>query len=480
MLLIGEGSKLVDQISPRWPHLLLALAILIALSPTPIPEPVVGSLRSATIALDVGRLDEALNLIDHAMAFDYALEGLNLKAAEIALAIDEPLQALNYLKRASLNTPRESIECLRSRALLAIGNLEQARMVWSEVGETCPNSVPFLFTLAQAYLRDNDPISARSILEQLLLIEPHHADGLYSFALITSSIDPQDALPVLLRIDALSPGSKPLSNALIQAIESAKSYNDPSYTLAQVGQTFARHGEWQMATWAFQNALTLNPEYIEARAYLGLALDRSGQDGLHYLMSAIEATEDVALPRIFLAMHWQELGHPELALQQLDIASRIDPNNPAINAELGAIYAAQGDTRSAIAAYRQATDLAPNDPRFWKLLAQFSLANEIEVSTLGLPAARNAVVLDPSDPASLDALGYAHFLVGNLRLCERILYHAITLAPQSADVHYHIGLLRYAQGEDQKARAAFSIAILLNPEGPIGQLAARILANIRP
>jgi tetratricopeptide (TPR) repeat protein len=475
---MGEVSRLFDQITPRWPHLLLTFAILIALSPTPIPEPVVGSLRSANIALDAGRLDEALDLIDHAMAFDFALEGLSLQAAEIALAADEPLRALNYLNRSS---PYASVEgCLRSRALLSIGNLDQATMAWREVGETCPEAVPFLYTLAQSYLEEDDPISARSIFEELLSMEPLHEDGLYSFALIISSSDPLDALPFLLRVDAQSPGTKPLANALIQTIEGAIEFDDPSYTLAQVGQTFARRGEWQMAIWAFQNALIQNPEYIEARAYLGLALDRSGQDGLQHLMDTIAAASDAALPRVFLAMHWQELGQPEIALQQLDIASRLDPTNPAVNAELGSVYAALGDTRSAIAAYRQATDLAPNDPRFWKLLAQFSLTNEIEVPTLGLPAARNAVVLNPNDAASLDALGYAHFLAGNFRLSERLLWHAIQLAPKRADIQYHLGLLRYTQGEDQKARAAFSMAVLLDPGGPIGQLADRILTNIRP
>ena len=475
---MGEVSRLFDQITLRWPHLLLALAILVALSPTPIPEPAVGSLRSANIALDAGRLDEALNLIDHVMAFDHALEGFYLRAAEIALTADDPLRALNYL---NLSSPLASVQgCLRSRALLAIGNLDQAATTWRKTGETCPNAIPFLDTLAQAYLQEDDPISARAIFEELLSLEPLHEDALYSFALITSSSNPEEALSYLLRIDALSPGAKPLSNALIQTIESALALGDPSYTLAQVGQTFARHGEWQIATWAFQNALTLNPEYIEARAYLGLALDRSGRDGLQYLMKAVEAANSAALPRIFLAMHWQELGQPEIALQQLEIASQLEPTNPAVNAELGSVYSALGDTRSAIAAYRQATDLAPKDSRFWILLAQYSLTNEIEVPTLGLPAARNAVVLNPNDPTSLDALGYAHFLLGNFRLSERLLWHAINLEPQRADIQYHMGLLRYAQGEDQKARAAFSIAILLDPGGPIGQLADRILINLRP
>jgi tetratricopeptide (TPR) repeat protein len=472
---------LIEQLTPRWPHLLITLAILVALSPTSIPQPVAGSLRSANIALEDGRLGLALQYIDHSLGFEPALTGLNLQAAEIALAADKPLQALIYLDRAPSLPSQNHIEgCLRSRALLAIGNLEQATTAWENAGKSCPDTITFLYKLAQAYLKEDDLVKTRSILEELISIEPLHEDGLYCLSLITASIEPEDALPYLLRIEALSPGARPLSIALIQAIEDALSYDEPSYTLAQVGQTFARYGEWEMATRAFQNALALKPDYIEARAYLGLALDRSGRDGLEHIMTAIEAARNAALPRMFLAFHWQGEGQPDLALNQLNIASQFDPTNPAIAAELGAIYAALGDTRSAIAAYRLATDLAPEDPRYWNLLAQYSLTNEIEVRTLGLPAARNTVILAPNDPASLDALGYAHFLVGNFHLSDRLLWRAMNLTPQKAEIQYHIGLLRYAQEDIQRARAAFTMAIQLDPDGLIGQLAERVLINIRP
>jgi tetratricopeptide (TPR) repeat protein len=472
---------LIEQLKPRWPHLLITLAILIALSPTPVPQPVAASLRFANVALQDGQLDLALQHIDQAVSFEQALTGLHLQAAEIALAAEEPLQALIHLNRTPSLTSQSHIEgCLRSRALLAIGNLEQAITAWESAGKNCLDTIPFLYTLAQAYLKQDDLVTARSFLEELLSIEPLHEDSLYSLSLIMASIEPENALPYLLRVEALSPGAKPLSNSLVQAIEDALTYGEPSYTLAQVGQTFARYGEWEMATRAFQNALTLNPEYIEARAYLGLALDRSGRDGLEHIITAIEAARNAALPRMFLAFHWQGQGQPDLALEQLEIASQLDPTNPAIAAELGSIYASLGDTRSAIAAYRHATDLAPEDPRYWNLLAQYSLTNEIEVQTLGLPAARNAVVLDPKDPASLDALGYAHFLAGNFRLSDRLLWRSMNLAPQRADIQYHVGLLRYAQEDIRRARAAFTMAILLDPDGLIGQLAERVLINIRP
>jgi tetratricopeptide (TPR) repeat protein len=472
---------LIEQLKPRWVHLLIALVILVALSPTSIPQPVAASLRSANVALEDGRLGLALQYIDQSLGFEPALAGLHLQAAEIALAADEPLRTLIYLDRAPSLPSQNHIEaCLRGRALLAIGNLEQAIMSWENAGKSCPDTITFLYTLAQAYLKEDDLVTARSILEELVSLEPHHEDGLYCLSLITASIEPEDALPYLLRVEALSPGARPLSMALIQAIEDARSQDEPSYTLAQVGQTFARYGEWEMATRTFQNALALKPDYIEARAYLGLALDRSGQDGLEQIMTAIEAAENAALPRMFLAFHWQGQDQPDLALEQLNIASQLDPTNPAIAAELGAIYAALGDTRSAIAAYRHATDLAPEDPRYWNLLTQYSLTNEIEVRNLGLPAARNAVILAPKDPAPLDALGYAHFLVGNFHLSDRLLRRAMNLAPQEAEIQYHIGLLRYAQEDFQRARAAFAMAIQLDPDGLIGQLARRVLVNIQP
>ena len=472
---------MIDRLEIPWLHILVALVLLVIIGPTPIPQPMVTPICSAIVALESGRPDSALDFLNVAMDFEPALEGLHPQAAEIALAAGEPLAALQHLEaEASRASSDTTLACLRSQALLAIGNTAEAASIWREVDEICPRPTHFLQDLARAYLNENDPTAAQTILEELAFIDPTDPDIRMSLAVVTATISPEIALQHLRLANDLSSNGNSLALDLVRAIEDARPADDRSYSLAQVGQTLVRHGEWTSAVWAFQHALELNPEYLEARAYLGLALDRAGQNGLESLNAVVNTIPTAALPRIFLALHWQAMNQPDRARQQLEIAARLDPTNPAVPAELGAAYAALGDIRPAIAAFRRATELAPEDPRFWLLLAQFSTANEIEVQTLGLPAARNAFVLKPDDPAATDTLGYAHLLLGNLHLADRLLWRAINLEPHRAASQLHLGLLRQAQGDLIRARASLKMAIQLDQDGSTGQLARRVLVHISP
>ncbi len=99
-----------------------------------------------------------------------------------------------------------------------------------------------------------------------------------------------------------------------------------------------------------------------------------------------------------LGLHWQQAGQPQQAIPYLERAVALDPGSSALLAELASAQAASGDLQLALEGYRMAAELEPADPVFWRLLASFSIAREIEMAETGLPAARNAAVLDVDDP----------------------------------------------------------------------------------
>lgn len=475
------AQQLFKHLTTRWPHVVLTFVLLVGFSPTPIAHPVATSLRSAKVAIEGNRLDVAVELLESAMAFEPALGALHLQAAEIALAADKPQKTLDHLDAAaSLYLPNNANSCLSKHAHLALGNISEIVDNIEYIIRTCSVPTQFLQDLAQAYLNEDNPLVAQSLLKKLSSIKPSDPNITFSLAIVTATIKPDEALAHLRQVNSLTANGNPLSIELINTIEDAAYYSDLSYSLAQVGQALARYSKWTPAAWAFQHALELDPEYIEVRAYFGLALDRAGKDGLRELEAAINATPSAVLPRIFIAQHWLAQDQPQKAKQQLEIAARLDPENPAVSAELGAVYAALGDVRSAINAYRFATELAPDNPSFWLLLAQFSLNNEIEVQSLGLAAARNSVALNPDDHAALDILGYAHVLLNNLVLADRLLSRAVDLQPHRAATQLHLGLLRHAQGETNLAQAALEMALMLDPDGNIGQMAKRILTSSYP
>jgi tetratricopeptide (TPR) repeat protein len=137
-----------------------------------------------------------------------------------------------------------------------------------------------------------------------------------------------------------------------------------------------------------------------------------------------------------------------------------------------------GEIEIAIEAYRIATELSPQDSTFWIVLAQASLNHEFHVATMGQPAARNAVALEPDNALAVDALAYSYYLLGDFDYADRLITKAIELDPFNPSIQYHLGLLRASQNQYQGTIAAFEMAVQLDPDGSIGEMARRALETI--
>jgi tetratricopeptide (TPR) repeat protein len=181
-----------------------------------------------------------------------------------------------------------------------------------------------------------------------------------------------------------------------------------------------------------------------------------------------------------LGLYWQEAGEPGKARAYLQRAADLDADNAAFRASLAAAQAASGDVQAALATFLQAAQIEPATPVFWELLADFSLARRLEVAETGLPAARNAAALQPASAKSLDTLGYAHLLLGNYALAERLLVRAISLDPLSASARLHYGLLLRALVREAEAAAQLQAASGLGGNTPTGEMARRALLPLGP
>jgi tetratricopeptide (TPR) repeat protein len=205
-----------------------------------------------------------------------------------------------------------------------------------------------------------------------------------------------------------------------------------------------------------------------------------GRDGLPELLAAAEADPEAMLPHILIGMYYLEIGEAEEALHELETAADLDSTNPAVLAQLGAALDSVGDVDQAIMAYRSATALVPDNPDFWLLLAQYALAKEIEIETVGLQAARNAVALRARNAAGLGVLGYGYYLIENYTMSERLLDKSVRIDPSLPLTHYYLGLLRLAQGQTSRARSALELAVMLDPGGAVGKMAELALDYASP
>jgi Flp pilus assembly protein TadD len=467
---------MLEKFRQHWQTLTITILLLLALSPSPIALPFLHPLQTAQASLKSGDLEIARCQLESAIEFERALAVLHLDAAELAFDVDDMNSATSHLDALEIqNLPSHEAYCLRQRVNIRVEESPELDNTWQDLIRNCPEIIIGIEQLALERLASNDLDETLRIFEALTKTASLNAETEEFYAYAQAAMAPADSMPLLQTLARRADQTPQLAIDLILAIESSSKEPSPTYTLAQVGLTFARHGRWKFAISSLERVLELDPDFHEARAYLGLSKDQTGQSGLDDLLAATDALPDQALPHVFLALHWLGVDEEEQAREALTIAAQLDPFNPAIAAQLGDVYTGLGDLITASAAYRQAADLDPKNPAFWLLLARFSNQYEVDIHSLALPAARNAVALSTREAAPIAELAHTHFLLGNNILAERLLRRAVMLDPYNAQTQYYLGLLFDTQGDRSGAWAAMQLASYLYAPESYQALAKRWL-----
>jgi tetratricopeptide (TPR) repeat protein len=342
--------------------------------------------------------------------------------------------------------------------------------------------------LLKAHRSMDDYQAAIADLQALTALQPLDAHLQYQLGLLLATQQPESALAHLAQA-AVSEAS--LANpveSIRRAVTNARISDDPAYALLASGRALAAIGEWELAVEAFHQATLARPDYAEAWAYLGearqhfIGKDNSApaQNGLPDLQKALVLDPKSLAANIFLALYSERLGRFDQALDVLHTAIQLDPRNPVLQSELGNTQALLGDLPSALESYQGAVDLAPLDPQYLRLMAEFSLKYEYHVREIALEAARQAVLMAPHDPATLDLMGQVLIKLGDDLNAERFLDQAIQAAPNYAPAHLHLGFLYLVRGDNTRASQELNLAGTLAPGSPTADQSKTLLQSYFP
>jgi tetratricopeptide (TPR) repeat protein len=365
-------------------------------------------------------------------------------------------------------------------AYLGKGDTQSALAQWERALADDPKDDGLLARLSNQYEAAGRYADAIAVLNQLTQARPNDSTVYYRLALLTAATVPDEAPARLAVVASIAPDLAPATKTLIDAIQAGQATGDRAYVFGKVGYALIQLGEWRLAEEALTHAVTLNAQYADAFAYLGLARDRQKKDGLDAYQTAVKLAPQSPLAQYLLGLHWRRAGNSDTALPYLLAAQKLDPQNPAIAAEIGGAYAALGDLANGEIWLTQAIKLDDKNPQWWLLLARFYMDNEYHVAELGLPAARMAVGLDAKSGPAADALGYALVLTGDLDNGEKMLQKALTLGGESASTYYHLGILYARQNRTPEAETALKHALALDPDGFYGGLALKALGTFTP
>ncbi len=464
--------------------LLRELLVLIALSVLIFaPRPLSGllDLAQARRAVIAGHYAEA------AFAYQSAAERLPWqpslweRAGVAAMKGNEIQEALSSLEKARAH------RALSGEGWLALGDLyeqdkdpEAALSADQQASVHGADAAAVQMRMERLERSQGDFASAGGAARLWVLAAPKNAQAHYQLGQLLMASQPEDALAELGKAAQLDPKLDAPVASLRASLSPALQVNDRSYELVVAGRALASLGEWDLAAEAFRSATSARADYAEAWAWLGEANQHIGKDGLTELQRAVALNPDSALVQSLYGIYWQRQGQAVQALKAFQNAVNLEPQNAAWQVAVGSAYEQSGNLVAALGAYQLAVALAPSDAMTWRALAAFSVNYNSDVAGTGLPAVQHLLSLAPDDWQSYDIAGLASFDLENWKDAEQQFSKAVQLAPSQVAPRLHLGMAFLLGGDQESALKNLVAVSTLDPAGPAGEQAIRLLDRYFP
>lgn len=369
------------------------------------------------------------------------------RVGRLKLNLGKTNEAIEAFKRAqSLGTLDSQGRLWMADAFLSSGNEDQARNLLRGLDEKKD-----VFILMQAFSLQKELNDTDGVLETLnkaYELDPGNSELNYQLGVLLVAQDP-DAAVKHLRVAENAPNRELFSQNLIDLIEGTEEINESSERFIFIGQALSQAVEWGAAERAFQKAIEISQENAEGWALLGETRQQLGEDGSQALERAMQLDPNGELVNGLTALFYRRKGKTDAAVFYLEKALKKNPQAAVWEIEIGNALAGAGHLEKALEHYQKAIEIDPADWVSWRALAVFCFTRNYQVSTTGLQAARQALVIYPDSPALLDLMGTGKMMLADLDSAERFFLQADALDPNQAAILIHLGQLYIARGDKQ-------------------------------
>ncbi|MCX5864198.1 MAG: tetratricopeptide repeat protein [Deltaproteobacteria bacterium] len=286
---------------------------------------------------------------------------------------------------------------------------------------------------------------AEKIYEEILSINPHHAETLHAQAILACQRRQYVAAVALFR----------------QAIQ--EDCAKPAYHF-NLGNAFKDSGLLAEAVPCYGEALRLKPDYCEALNNLGTALQ--GQDkfteAVAAYQQALQIKPNYAEALYNLANSLRSLDRLPEAIVCLQQAMQIKENFSEVYNCLGNIFQEQGKSEAAIGCFRHALHIVPTVAEYHFNLAK-ALKDQGQLDE-AIVCYQKVIELMPSSASAYNNLGNALSGCGRMPEAEICLRQALELKPDYAEAHSNLAIIQFAQGRAAEAEACYRRALELLPD----------------
>jgi tetratricopeptide (TPR) repeat protein len=459
---------------------------------------------------EVGRLAESEYLLDQVLAVQPESNQVLLFAGLVKLDLGKTDEASVLLERLAVRDP-QSLWARLGRAIVQRnrGQLAQARVELETLVKVSPDWPLAHLHLGQTLLMQRQRDLALKAFEQAERTSKDYGYVRLRVArILLAGGYPDPAIEraqSLLSNPAVAPAARGL---LVQAYLARKepeqaervlrdavgATRDDTTAVLQLGQFYLTRGRPREALAQFDRAATIRPDAPQpqagrAEAYAALnepgpsvaAAERfvviQGQspDSLLFLATInqrlgrnadAEKAYRQALAKapkhlgamLRLAALYDRMGRSAEAVKLLDEAAAAHPESTLPYLDLGAMLQRNGRDEAAISAYREGLRRGPDDPLLLNNLA-YVLAQTPsslpEAATLSERAYKRA----PRNAAIVDTHGWILYQQGSADRALPLLEEAARLAPSTAEIQYHLGVVYAHLGRRAEARRALEQAL---------------------
>ncbi|MCX6580433.1 MAG: tetratricopeptide repeat protein [Candidatus Aminicenantes bacterium] len=197
--------------------------------------------------------------------------------------------------------------------------------------------------------------------------------------------------------------------------------------------------EYNLAIPEFQKAIEKEPANAELYFYLGMCCKEEHNTGaVEAFQKAIDLKPDYIDAHVNLGVVYINLSMYQKAAEVLREAVKLDPNYAEALLKLGLAYAMAKEFRAAVNVLKKAADINMDARAYYALGMSYVGLN---MFSEGIKALDSSLDLDPELLESYVALGYALIGVKNWSRGIKVMNRAVVLDPQNPHVRYLLGFM---------------------------------------
>ncbi len=246
--------------------------------------------------------------------------------------------------------------------------------------------------------------------------------------------------------------------------EAARLDSQASEAPYRLGKHALQAQRYAEAATHFREALTRQPQLIDALQGLGLAYAAQGKtdEAEGQFQAVLRRAPDFAEAHTHLGKIYADTGRLDEAIATYRTVIRLEPNRAQGYHNLGAVLAAKG---LAEAAMEQMQEAIRHDPHYLParndLGTLYAERGEIEEAIAAFSA---VIAIDPTWVQAHYNLAMAHAARGDVTAMLRELQETVRLEPRHVEAHFNLGIGYLERGEAEAAVEAFRTVVHLDPD----------------